>query len=477
MKNNLHFSNQRNLLKKLRQVSMMYSKLASTSKSAEKIAKLQRLIHLLVARLKNLASMKQIKTALGSVALIFLCSSQSLVAQSFNPPKPLDTISVRGFAFPELVDWDNDGDLDVTGLAITEDSDDATIGFYSENVGSPTEFNVEDFDLEEIQLPYTEYILFTDSGDIDSDGDFDLVQTLISFDYDNVSLHFYENINGQLESTNMVELMLPSPEGYYQSDVSLVDFDNDGDLDLLSCGLDYDAYNNDQYVINLFYYENIGDGSIAGLQFADPVTNPNEFKPRRIDNDDFAFLFQNEMADFDLDGDVDIIFSALGYYESLVYFAENVDGVFQESMPMEALESFGGFELMTSGDVDGDGDVDLIFDQYTLDDDDTAVILNWLENTTIMSSVSDQQALEGRFNILGNLSNSQIVLEYEFAGKYDAAKFDIINVNGQNLYSENIAANNAQGQIEIDVSQFTSGMYHLMIYSDDKVKTLKFMVD
>ncbi|OUJ69900.1 FG-GAP-like repeat-containing protein [Hymenobacter crusticola] len=165
----------------------------------------------------------------------------------------------------------------------------------------------------------------TATGDIDGDGDLDLIVSTYNFSGNTVSVRL-NNGNGTFSG---------GQELSGASAVVLADIDGDADLDLLA------ASGIAGSIVNV--YQNDGSGSFNLLQ---PVTV-------------FDGLTDIAVGDVDADGDLDLITTAYGIRPGSVSIRlNNGSGI------------FGGGQNITSevertnrvalGDVDGDGDLDLV---------------------------------------------------------------------------------------------------------------------
>ncbi|MCR9290602.1 MAG: T9SS type A sorting domain-containing protein [Bacteroidetes bacterium] len=146
---------------------------------------------------------------------------------------------------PKMVDIDDDGDLD---LFITEYL--GTSQFF-ENIGTPESpaFANPIANPFGIQTTYA-YFSFFDFADMDGDGDQDLLQTASTGDpiilvyQENLGTptqpNFGEPVSNPFSITNLGIIAAPN----------LVDFDNDGDIDLFFGKQNYD------YTHEILYYEN-----------------------------------------------------------------------------------------------------------------------------------------------------------------------------------------------------------------------------
>jgi predicted nucleotidyltransferase len=235
-------------------------------------------------------------------------------------------------------DYDNDGDLDVLASGSTIGST-RELRIYKNN-GNGT------IDAAEIDVAGAGAALSTSSlawGDHDNDGDLDI---LVGGDRTTYSqLRIYKNNgNGTMDS-------VPIDVGGLNMGLSLGgvawgDFDNDGDLDVLSSGQDF---SNDQ---QLRIYKNNGNGTL----------DTNE-----IDLDgDGGGLIQGKVVwgDYDSDGDLDVLSIGLqgGSTRKLQIHNNNGNGTMDASQ-IEVDGSGGGLSNYSSaawGDYDSDGDLDIL---------------------------------------------------------------------------------------------------------------------
>jgi len=160
---------------------------------------------------------------------------------------------------------------------------------------------------------------------------------------------FYILIN---DGTNAFEshTVFESHSGYGHSYFELQDFDGDGSMDILTVNgdnVDSDPYNTLKNYHGLRIYLNRGD-----LQFEEAYFYP------------MYGAFGARAADFDNDGDLDI--AAISFYpdfaverrESFTYL-ENVGDLTFSAYTNEEMMS-GRWMTLDAGDLDGDGDVDIV---------------------------------------------------------------------------------------------------------------------
>ncbi len=194
------------------------------------------------------------------------------------------------------------------------------------------------------------YVVFPSFADIDGDGDQDL------FTVGEGTVEFYENTGSPVSPHFAAPVSNPfgiSPLSYLLP--SFVDIDGDGDLDILHVGYDYGSYG-----MGLQFYENTGTVTApafaAGVQGAFGVTD--------LEAEPFVVV-----ADLDGDGDLDILANTYDYYASDTgpVFLENTGTATAPAFAEPRVNTFGIGELpeysnrvMAAGDVDGDGDLDII---------------------------------------------------------------------------------------------------------------------
>ena len=235
----------------------------------------------------------------------------------------IETLDLFSDIYPEFIDIDSDGDLDLfigTATDLSEFPINGKVKFY-ENIGN-------DSNLEPIwNLVNSEFLggnagynLSLDFGDIDADGDYDMLVG----EY-NGTIRIYLNMGDEFDP-NFSEYSLINDidlSGY--SIPKLVDIDNDLDLDLFI----------GQSTGNISFYENIG--SNENYDFILVSSNYNDISVSNKSSIDF----------FDIDNDEDYDLIVGSQYEN-IFFYENIGDSYEANFQLDSSKVFPalGFNLV-----------------------------------------------------------------------------------------------------------------------------------
>ena len=199
---------------------------------------------------------------------------------------PLDGFDVTNSTTPALVDLDGDGDIDLVVGRLY-----GTFLYY-ENTGSPTgaAFVQRTGTSNPLNGLFTGYNSNPTFGDLDGDGDLDLVSSSRSG-----ALRYFENTGSATTPAFVARTGAANPLGGilvgYLSGPTLGDVDGDGDLDLVA-GLGYER--------RLFYFENTGSPSSPAFVQRTGDANPFDVFHASISGAD------SSLVDLDGDGDLDV---------------------------------------------------------------------------------------------------------------------------------------------------------------------------
>lgn len=237
-------------------------------------------------------------------------------------------------------DYDSDGDLDIMTKWVDELyllTNQGT-GTYTDQVISLSTHTLAD--------DFNEFI------DIDNDGDLDIIVYLSNDD----ELGYFENIDGQGNFGDEIRIPLPISDSYSKMD--LRDVNGDGKVDIVGS----------RFIQNEIYWL----GNLGQNIFDAPVL---------LDANGVG-AWQFAIYDIDADGDLDIV----SFKNEFVFWNENMDGQGTFGTREILVESSTTINGLQIGDIDNDGDSDLI-----LTHPKTVEVFHNVNNTYIAFSETEEE--------------------------------------------------------------------------------------
>ncbi len=260
----------------------------------------------------------------------------------------------------------------------------------------------------------TNYVGGLCTADLDGDGDLDLL-------YGGYfgTIDFLEN-TGTAQSPDFSSAAQTNPFGlsstYYYAFVTAADLDDDGDLDVLA----------GEYNGNHMYYQNIGDSTTP--LFSIPVTNAFGLGQG-------SYISMPEFADLDADGDYDVISGEAG---GLIYFENQGSPTVPAfapavSNPFSLVPNPVYFSHPTLGDLDADGDLDMLIGE-------TGGNLRYIQN---LANASAPLFDGGQLNPFGITGGAAPVILPEFVDLDNDGDLDILasGYEGSLWFYENLEFN------------------------------------
>ena len=254
---------------------------------------------------------------------------QENIGNATNPNFANPTINPFGLtayspALPEIglrqhhkfIDLDNDGDFDILSNVTAVDISSYPYAWnshfiYYENIGTPSNPQFSTPTLNQFGLSTTpNSIVYTTLGDIDGDGDTDMLGFSLNYSNYATDFLFIENI-GSASTPNYTAPQLNVfgiPSGINYTLITLEDIDTDGDLDIMFSQENYNS-------TDFGFVENTG--TAINPQFS-PLPNVNSFGLSLANWQGGGIL---NFKDLDGDGDNDLI---VGTDDDRNYYFENV---------------------------------------------------------------------------------------------------------------------------------------------------------
>jgi len=324
-------------------------------------------------------------------------------------------------------------------------------------------------------------------GDVDNDGDIDVIHyghTDLENPFSNL---YFNDGNGSFTLSSNLDF---TP--FFLPQIEFIDFEGDGDLDLLSFGRNADnapqfqAYENDGLgnysvfstsnitplvadEISIGDIDNDGDEDVfttgTNINFKAETTlylndGFGQFLP--VESTPFPNMFAGTNAFSDLDNDNDLDIVLIGSMDGGI---PNIFSIIFENHgnnTFVASDSLSGeyIAATTINDINGDGKKDIIlqgFNNYT----------NVYSNETILSSVKDN--IQIPFSISPNPSRGNFLLEWEHK---PFQRIEIIDQSGKTVYSNTIK-NQQSHHVDLQVP---SGIYIVQLIGNNSTSTQQLFI-
>lgn len=338
----------------------------------------------LLKKIHTALSGKELRRVGAALGIAVLIGNPMAQAQSFMPPQTdpfgLQQLQVEELLLSGMADYDNDGDLDIFMT-----SENASIVYqdplyYVENIGSAT---APEFGVPAI-VPNTSFDSYvTLPADLDSDGDFDLIGVTYDANYER-ALQYLENTGTSQQAAfgspviNPFGSAIPTDTDYQFPAIG--DLDDDGDLDILMLGSDYSSYS-----VQTIYFENTGSATNPQFGIGQIGTFPVN-APQGVSINVPTLIDLDKDGDLDLLVGGSFYDEVTEEYEANLYYYENTGSVSVPSFAIPIKNPFGlsigsGFTVAipSTADLDGDGDMDVLVQAY---DEDTEIPnVLYFENT------------------------------------------------------------------------------------------------
>jgi hypothetical protein len=292
--------------------------------------------------LRSVAASSALAVALLGLGAEPAHAKATLFAAQTGAANPLDGQDVGRLSIPALGDLDGDGDLDLVAgelygtFRYFKNTGSAANPAFTAQTGAANPLNGQDVG----------YGSAPALGDLDGDGDLDLVAG-----ESNGTFRYFKNTGSATSPAFTAQTGAANPlNGQDVGDsavVALGDLDGDGDLDLVAGG--YDGF--------FHYFENTGSATSPAFAERTGAANP-------LNGRDVGIYSAPVVGDLDGDGDLDLV--AGEEYGTFRYF-ENTGSATSPAFVQRTAaanplngQDVGSFPTPALGDLDGDGDLDLV---------------------------------------------------------------------------------------------------------------------
>lgn len=274
----------------------------------------------------------------------------------------ITTEEIAALSMVFAADLDGDGDFDVLSASQVDNK----IAWYENTDG------LGNFGSQQIITDLARSVFSVYAADMDGDGDIDVLSASPYADHNNIA--WYENTDG-LGIFGPRQVITITTLGH-ASFISATDLDHDGDYDIL-------------FVFHDFEFDGSGNFNITWFENIDGLGN---FGPQLFIATELTGALRVHAADFDGDGDTDVLSSSSG--DDKIAWYENIDGLGTFG-PQKVIATATTRAVTTvfATDIDGDGDTDVLsaYSNLSLDVSDDKIV--WFENTDGLGTFGPQQVI------------------------------------------------------------------------------------
>lgn len=438
----------------------------------EKQAILLQRLRRLFQRMLRYQTANRLRKALGAAAVLLGLGAMptaeaqvDFAAPQFNSFNLVGTDEIR---FESLADLDGDGDLDIFSIKYQNEGGpgESQVLEFRENIGSPSapEYAAPTQMGAPVNLAPLESGSYINPAFADMDGDGDLDLLIGRYDYGENGgggVVYYENTGDEQNPAFGEPQFDPFGLNFANSNAVTpvaVDLDNDGDLDIISLSYQYDEMTGED-TFGILFVENTGTETEPAFATAQQGVFglPTETE----------FLLFMDVGDIDNDGDFDILAGSIYQdeynYEIPYTFFENTGDAenpsFAEAVenPYNLVSTESLFLWPMLGDLDDDGDLDVLHGQGYNEKSYEALWV-YQENLLLTVGVADLTMNQG-LRVFPNISSGQYHIQ--LAGEQSAVvELRVFNAAGQLIQHTQHTSTYMQNA-NLDLSNLPAGMYLL----------------
>ena len=392
--------------------------------------------------------------------------------ENFSSSKVISTIDYNNrFEDVEIIDMNSDGFNDIVGLR-------ANSVEILNNQGDES-FNT-------ITIPYSNLLRDIELTDVDGDGVKDII-VIINENY-NYKVGWIKN-NGNA-TYGSVSIIIENTAGLYPNKITSGDIDNDGDFDIV-----VSSYNNSRIQLlrnngnETFAFEEIISssstnaitlGDVDNDGYLDIISggfrignkelfwiknNAGTFAPTKTVIDSNVGASEIEFIDLDFNGYKDIICvyhspSANGNNETIFYYLN--DGVsFGNKVLIDATGNAGSLDRdIVLADLNNDNKIDIVTSFYF-----NRMLAYYINSSTLSVEEFGNVATQ-KFNVFPVPFSDK--LSWKSSQEYSIETISIYDMLGNNIYNSSSFINN-----QIDLSSLEKGIYIITFETVNKLKLSK----